>query len=501
MGLEPMERLSDRALPSLPPSVRRPAYDRAALAIGLAHIGVGAFHRCHQEEFTDDMLEARFGPWGVVGVNLRPPRIGETLARQDGLYSRTLRDGARSETRVIGALRRIIEVDRALNAEAAVSALADPAIAAATITATEKGYCLTPATGELDRANPDIAADLTGDFPPRTLLGLIALALERRRETGGAGLTLVSCDNIPSNGDRLRAGLSAFAAARSPALVEWIGRHVAFPCTMVDRIAPATAAADIETASATLGFRDEAAVIGEPFRQWVIEDRFAAERPPWDLAGAEFVADAKPYEIIKMRLLNGAQSTLSHLGALARHTFSHQAANDPVLSAFVETMLTRETSPTVPVVASMAPAPYIASAMQRIRNPAIAHRCHQIGTDGSQKIGQRLLDPLRERLAAGESADFLIVAVAAWIAYGLAGARRFGARWAPSDPWAETIIAIGDKGADFEDIARSVLALKPIFGGDLERDDLAQAIAGALAGLLEGEPRAWLQRRLDRAQA
>jgi fructuronate reductase len=494
-----MERLRPSALSSLPSSVRRPTYDRDALTVGLAHIGVGAFHRCHQEDFTDDMLEARFGPWGVVGINLFPPRVGERLKPQDGLYSRTLREGPRAETRVIGALKRVIEVDGAGNAEAAVATLADPLIKAATITATEKGYCLTPATGALDRANPDIDSDLRGGFPPRTLLGLIALALDRRREAGGAGLTLLSCDNIPSNGERLRTGLIAFAAARSPVLADWIERRVAFPSSMVDRIVPATVAADLDTAAATLGLRDEAAVVGEPFRQWVIEDRFAGERPPWDLAGAEFVANAKPYETIKMRLLNGAQSTFAHLGALAGHDFSHQAADDPVLSAFVQAMLRRETAPTVPRVASMEPERYIASAMHRVRNTAIEHRCHQIGTDGSQKIGQRLLDPLRERLAAGQRADLLTLSVAAWIAYVLSGAKRFGARWAPSDPFAERILAIGDAAANLEDTAASVLALKPIFGEDLQRADLAEALGEALAGLLEGEPRAYLQRRMNHA--
>ena len=197
------------------------------------------------------------------------------------------------------------------------------------MTVTEKGYCLTPSTGALDFDNPALRADLEGGFPPRTLLGLLALALERRRQMGGKPLTLISCDNIPSNGARLGAAMLEFAALRSAELARWITDRVTFPSTMVDRIVPATTPDDIDEIASALGLRDPAAVVGEPFRQWVIEDKFAGERPPLDLAGAEFVADAKPYEQIKMRVLNAAQSTLAHQGALVGHDFTYQAAADP----------------------------------------------------------------------------------------------------------------------------------------------------------------------------
>ena len=428
MGLTAaMERLAARALASLPPDVRRPAYDRDALAVGWAHIGVGAFHRCHQAEFADDMLEAKFGPWGIVGVNLFPPRLADLIGPQDGLYSRTLRQGARAETRVIGALKRLIDVEDKRSAEAAVAALAAASVEVVTMTVTEKGYCLTPATGALDRDHPALRADLAGSDPPRTLLGLLARALEERRRTSGAPVTLVSCDNIPSNGGRLENGLVAFAGERSAELARWVEASVAFPSTMVDRIVPAATMEDIDAASARLGAHDDAAVVGEPFRQWVVEDRFAGRRPPWDLAGAQFAPDAKPYEKIKMRALNAAQSTLSHQGALVGHEFSFEAAADPILSALARRMLERETASTLPTVPGMEAAGYIQTSLKRIGNAAIRHRCHQIGTDGSQKIVQRLLDPLRERLAAGLSADLLILSVASWMAYCLKGSRRFGA--------------------------------------------------------------------------
>ena len=193
-----------------------------------------------------------------------------------------------------------------------------------------------------------------------------------------------------------------------------------------------------------------------------------------------------------MRVLNAAQSTLAHQGALVGHEFTYQAAADPVLAALTRRMLERETSTTLPKLAGMEVAPYIDQSMARIRNAAIRHRCHQIGTDGSQKIVQRLIDPLRERLAAGQPAGLLTLAVASWIAYGLSGARRFGARWTPSDPYAETVIAIGEKSSDWSELAKAVLAIAPIFGADMARPQLIEPIARHLRGLLGGDARAYL---------
>ena len=492
-----MRRLCSSHLPELPASVRQPQYDRESLKIGMAHIGVGAFHRCHQAEFIDDMLDARFGRWGALGINLTAPCLADLLVPQDCLYSRTLRQNARAETRIIGALRQVIDVTDKASADAAIAALGGPEISVATITVTEKGYCLTPSTGALDLDNPALRADLEGGSPPRTLLGLLALALDRRRRTAKAPLTLISCDNVPSNGARLGAAMLKFAALRSAELTRFIEDRVTFPSTMVDRIVPATAPEDVDKVSAALGARDPAAVVGEPFRQWVIEGKFAGERPPLDLAGVQFVTDAKPYEQIKMRVLNAAQSTLAHQGALVGHAFTYEAAADPVLAALSRRMLKQETASTLPKLAGMEVVPYIDQSMERVRNTAIRHQCHQIGTDGSQKIVQRLVDPLRERLAAGQPAGLLTLAVASWMAYCLSGARRFGARWTPSDPYAETVIAIGERNADWREVAKAVLAITSIFGRDMARPQLIDPIARDLHGLLDGDARAYLAERLS----
>jgi fructuronate reductase len=492
-----MTRLSGNTLSLLPASVRRPAYARERLTIGHAHIGFGAFHRCHQLDYVDDMLEARFGPWGVIGINMRPPRARPQLAPQDFLYTRSLREGERGQTRVIGCVRDVIETDSAEAANAAVAALASASVQLVTLTITEKGYGLTPASGALDVDNADVAADLAGAWPPRTALGLLARALEARARDARP-VTLLSCDNIPANGRRLRAGLMGLIEATRPALLDWVEANVAFPGAMVDRIVPAARDEDVDALATTLGLRDEAAVFGEPFRQWVIEDRFAGARPPLDLAGVQFVADAEPYEQIKMRVLNAAQSTLSHWGALVGHEFSWQAATDGVLSGLVERMLARETLPTLPVVADMATGAYLATSLARIRNSAIRHRCHQIGTDGSQKIVQRLLQPMRARRALGLPTADLECAVAGWIAYVAAGARRYGGRWKPDDPLGSLVIARAESAAGFAELARAVLGLSQIFGDDLADAGLAARVGAHLEGLLGPDPHGHLRRTLAR---
>lgn len=475
-----MERLSQATLSKLSPSIRQPAYDRTKLEIGMAHLGVGAFHRCHQAEFTDDMLERHFGPWGVVGINLRPPSLIDSLGPQDGLYTRTLRVGDAAELRVIGCIKEVIDAER--DTEAAIAALARPTISVVTMTITEKGYCHIPSTGEIDWSHPDIVADLRGDAPPRSAPGLIAAALTRRT----APITLISCDNIPANGKILETVVRAFASRSSPDLLPWIDRNVRFPSTMVDRIVPATMQQDLDFAASTVVFLDRGAVVGEPFRQWVIEDSFTGHRPPWDLAGAEFVADVHAHELIKMRLLNAAQSAFSYFGAIKGLEYTYQSARDPQMAGIVRRMLVEESSSTVPLVPGMEPGPYIEQVFERVSNPAIRHTNHQVATDGSQKIVQRLLNPIRDRIAAGQSYDTLTLAVAAWMAYLLAAAPAFGSRWTASDPWASRVAEIGEANAhDIDAIVAAIVGLTPIFGNDLNTAPFRAVLAHHLRETLQ----------------
>jgi fructuronate reductase len=486
-------RLAAALLDRLPARVERPGYDRRRLGIGMAHVGVGAFHRCHQAEFTDDMLARRPGRWGVVGINIRPPRLAPMLGAQAGLYTRLLRTGSGSDARVIGCLLSVIDAQD--DPEPALVALAAPEVEVVTVTVTEKGYCHRPSDGCLDPAHPDVVHDLAHPTAPRSLPGLLVGALERRMVLGKP-LTVLSCDNLPANGRILAGVVAAMAAARAARLADWIAAHAAFPSTMVDRIVPATTPADAARVEAEHGYRDTAVVGGEPFRQWVIEDRFAGRRPPWDLAGAAFVADVTPFERLKMRVLNAAQTTLSCLGVLVGHRNTSDAAADPLLAGFVRAMLVEESLPTLGPTPGVDPHRYVEQSLARLRNPTIRHHCHQIATDGSRKIVQRLVTPAAERLARGAPIDRLAVAIAAAIAYLVRAAPRFGAAWPADDPEAGRVAALAARiGRDPAALAAGVLGIDTIFAPHLAgRPDFRDPIAAALAGLLSDDPLAPVRR-------
>ncbi|MDX8518230.1 mannitol dehydrogenase family protein [Mesorhizobium dulcispinae] len=486
-------RLGPALLGRLPSEISKPAYDRAALKPGIAHIGVGAFHRCHQAEYTDDLLAKDFDRWGLVGINIRPPLLAETLGRQGGLYTRLIRQNDEVEARVVGSIVRV--VDSQESAAPALEVLSSPEIEMVTMTVTEKGYCHIPSNGALDLGHPDIVHDLANPQAPRSVPGMLARALELRMASHGRLVTLLSCDNIPANGTILGCVVRTFAERRGGGLAAWIDANVAFPSAMVDRIAPATTEADIDTLEGRFGYRDSAVVVGERFRQWVIENRFAGRVPRWDLVGATFVDDVTPFEHLKMRVLNGAQTTLSYLGVLGGFEHTSDAMDDPVLATFVRRMLSEETLPTLMPVPGISPPAYLEQSLSRLANTAIRHRNHQIATDGSQKIVQRLLNPIRDRLAKGESIALLSVPIAGWMAYLVKASARFGRAWRVSDPFAERIAAIADRiGSDSKALADAILAIDAIFDPSLAASDMFRAnVAAGLDGLLSDDPMAFVR--------
>ncbi|TGV55471.1 mannitol dehydrogenase family protein [bacterium M00.F.Ca.ET.141.01.1.1] len=492
-----IETLGPGLLERLPAAVQKPTYDRASLSPGMAHLGVGAFHRCHQAEYTDDLLSLKFDRWGIVGINIRPPALADTLGRQGGLYTRLIRENDHVEARIIGSIVKV--VDSQDSAAPALAVLASPDIELVTMTVTEKGYCHIPSTGALDLGHPDIVHDLANPEAPRSLPGILALALEQRRATHGLKLTLLSCDNIPTNGVILENVVRSFAERRGNGLADWIAANAAFPSTMVDRIAPAVSPDDLDSVEQWFGYRDGAVAVGEPFRQWVIEQKFAGRMPRWDLAGATFVDDVTPFEHLKMRVLNGAQTTLATLGVLAglEHTFD--AIADPLLSVFVRSMLVEETLPTLTPVPGMEPLAYVEQSLGRLKNTAIRHRNHQIATDGSQKIVQRLLNPIRDRLSRGAGIGLLSVPVAGWMAYLILASARFGKRWPVSDPYAGRIAAIADEsGRDAPALASAILAIDTIFDPGLAADEtFRKTVSSALGELLSDDPMAAVRHSLE----
>ena len=406
-----LPRLTVATSARLPRSVLRPSYSLAQRS-GIVHLGVGAFHRAHQAVYTDDAMAAGARDWSITGVSLRATQVRDQLEPQGGLYTVTESGNCGQQIRLIGAIRHMLVAPE--NPHAVIEALAAAATHIVSLTITEKGYHRQPDLS-LDWAATPVALDLEGGA--HSLYGLLAHACALRRARGLPGVTLLSCDNLADNGPQLERLLLQFLARRDPDTAAWVRRECTCPATMVDRIVPATTPADLKWLDGQLGVHDAAAVMTEPFRQWVIEDRFAGPRPPWEAGGAQWVSEVGPYETAKLRMLNGAHSALAYIGLARGHELVSQAIADPTLATLINVLMREEAA------RSFAPAPgqdlaaYADQLLARFANQARPHRLRQIAMDGSQKIPQRWLDTLRIAQSQGWRCDALLQALGAWIAY------------------------------------------------------------------------------------
>ena len=475
------KRLNDATLADLPSGIERPRYDRSAVTTGIVHLGVGAFHRAHQAVYTDDIL-ARDPRWGIVAASLRSPDTYDALDPQGGLYAVSVRSREGEALRVIGAIRRVIVAPRAV--DDLLDALADPRTRIVTLTVTEKGYCHDPATGALNEKHPDVVHDLAYLRAPKSAPGFIVEALRRRRAAGVPPFTVLTCDNLPSNGRTVKRVLTRFAELVDPDFGRFVAEEVSCPSTMVDRIVPATGDDDRERIAGALGVADAWPVVTEPFTQWVIEDRFPQGRPAWEEAGAEFVTDVEPYEHMKLRLLNGSHSTLAYLGYLSGYETVADTMADPAFVRLVEGLMDEEVTPTLHMPPGADLASYKRALVERFKNPALRHRTWQIAMDGSQKLPQRLLGTARDRLREGGSVDRLALGVAAWMRY-VTGSDENGAPIDVRDPMAARLREIADRaGGSSERLAGGLFGVREIFGDDLPGDPrFTGAVTAALAQL------------------
>jgi fructuronate reductase len=455
------DRLSLQALARIPDSVRKPAYPIAGIAPGIVHLGAGAFHRAHQAVYTDDVLNAAGGDWGITAVSMRRPDVAAGLRRQDGLYAIAEYDEAGQPSwRVIGAIREALVLTEAPADVAAAIGRAGTQVV--TLTVTEKAYHRAAAAAGLDLGQADVKADLAAAHPCRTAVGALVAGLQRRRETGAGPLSVVCCDNLSHNGPVLRRLCGDFADAWRPGLAAWMDGHVSFPSTMVDRITPA-ATDDLRAAAReALGCIDQLPVGCEAFSQWVIEDDFAGPRPPWDLGGAQFVSEVEPFEVMKLRLLNASHSALAYLGLLAGKQYVAEAATVSEFRCFLLATMARELAPTVKGIPAAELRDYQSALLRRFSCPRPAHRLAQIAEDGSQKIPIRVLAPLREQLAADGPMDGLVLIVAAWLAF-VERIARGGLPGPLKDPLADRLLrtSAAPRASD------RALALGEVFGADL----------------------------------
>ena len=479
-----MKRLSSATLAELPETLTRPGFVPAEHAAGIVHLGIGAFHRAHQAVYTDDVLAHSGGDWRIVGVSLRSQAVADQLNPQDGLYTVNVKDETGSAYRVVGAVERVMYAPR--DPEAVIGLMADPRTRIVSLTVTEKGYCHDPASGALNFSHPAIVADLENPERPESALGYLVEALSRRRSTALQPFTVLCCDNLPGNGPLVRGLVLELAARRDETLAAWIAEEAAFPATMIDRIVPATTDADREAAAAALGFDDCGLVVTEPFTQWVIEDWFCNTRPSWEDAGAQIVSEVEPFELAKLRLLNGSHSTIAYLGYLGGYDYVHQAMRDPAYRELVRYLMRIEIAPTLTPPEGFDLDRYQQDLMNRFSNPALNHRTYQIAMDGSQKLPQRLLGTVRDRLSADKGFAGLALAVAAWIRY-VRGVDEHGARIVVQDPLGEVLAALTRELESSPDVVvRQVLGFAEVFDNDLvEHESFVAEVTEAMHRLIK----------------
>lgn len=414
-------------------TVTQPAYDRTRLAPGIVHIGLGNFHRAHQAVYLDDLFAMGEGQdWAILGAGVREgdARMREQLMAQDWLSTVIELDPSGPRARRIGSMVGFVEV-RPDNS-ALIAAMSDPAIRIVSLTVTEGGYFVDPATGRFDPAAPEMVADARQPDSPATAFGAILAALRARRAEGVMPFTVMSCDNLPGNGHVTRDAVAGLAALFDAELADWVQRNVAFPNGMVDRITPATGPRE-RALAASFGLDDPVPVTCEPFRQWVLEDNFPTGRPALEKVGVTFTPHVHAFETMKIRILNGGHAIIAYPGGLLDIELVHEAMAHPLIAAFLEKVEREEILPIVPPVPDTDLGSYLDLIRNRFANPEIADTVRRLCLDGSNRQPKFIIPSLRDNREAGRLPEGLILASALWCRY-CAGTSDSGREIAPNDP-------------------------------------------------------------------
>lgn len=471
-------KLSLATLPGLPAAVAAPRYARADLRPGIVHIGCGNFHRAHMAVYLDDLFNLGRGhDWAIIGAGVRPEdgAMRDRLAAQDWLT--TVIELGQPELnqgpRVTGAMIDFLPVTP--GHAALIERMSRPDIRIVSLTVTEGGYFTDPRTGTFSPDHPDIRADAAQPGSPRTVFGAILAALRNRRAAGLAPFTVMSCDNLPHNGHVTRDAVVGLAALIQPTLAEWVREAVAFPNSMVDRITPATGPAEIAMARA-LGIEDAAPVTCEPFRQWVVEDDFPQGRPALEEVGVTFTPDVALFEAMKIRMLNGGHAIIAYPAGLRGIEFAHEAMADPQIAAFLQAVEQREIMPTLPAVPGQPPQDYLRLLSARFANAQVRDTIRRLCLDGSNRQPKFIVPTLRDRLAAGQPADGLILLSALWCRY-CHGQAEDGTEIAPNDPnWP----ALAARAREARERPEAWLEMADVYGELGQHPALRAAFATAL---------------------
>ncbi|MGP1397287.1 MAG: mannitol dehydrogenase family protein [Inquilinaceae bacterium] len=488
-------RLSLATLGDLPAAVARPSYDRAALTPGIVHIGVGNFHRAHQAVYLDRLFEAgEDHDWAIVGAGVRPAdgNVRERLAGQDWLTTVVELDPEGLSARVTGAMIDMLPVDAGL----LVRRLCDPAIRIVSLTITEGGYFIDATNGDFQRDHPDIVHDAAHPDAPKTVFGILLAALRLRFDAGQAPFTVMSCDNLPENGDITRRAVLGLASLATPQLAARVASEVAFPNGMVDCITPATGERERRRVAEEFGIEDAAPVMCEPFRQWVLQDRFPHGRPALEKVGVRFVDDVTPYELMKLRILNGGHATIAYPSALLGYRYGHQAMADPDIRGWLMHLGRSEIIPVLPPIAEVDLDNYLGTCARRFSNSAVADTIGRLCFDGSNRQPKFILPTVRDALDKGLPCDGLALEVAFWCRYCAASAET-GSGIVLEDERADQLAATA---LDARTDPILFLNIRDVFGDLSGQPRFADAFAIHLRDLWANGPRAVLQRVLSASQ-
>lgn len=460
-------KLNQQNLNRLAAEVQLPAYRLSDTRQGIAHIGVGGFHRAHQAYYTDALMNRGEAlDWAICGVGLRAEdrRARDDLKEQDYLFTLfELGDSDDTEVRVIGAIRDMLLAED--GAQALIDKLADPQIRIVSLTITEGGYCIDDSNGEFMAHLPQIQHDLAHPETPKTVFGFLCAALEKRRAAGIPAFTVMSCDNLPHNGAVTRKALLAFATLRNSDLRSWIDANVSFPNAMVDRITPMTSTAHRLQLADKHAVDDAWPVVCEPFVQWVLEDKFVNGRPAWEKVGVQFTDDVSPYEEMKIKLLNGSHLALTYLGFLKGYRFVHETMNDPLFVHYMRAYMDLDVTPQLASVPGIDLSDYKDTLVARFSNQAIADQLERVCSDGSSKFPKFTIPTINRLIADGCETRRAALVVAAWALY-LKGVDENGDTYIIPDPRAAFCQAlVAEDGL----ITERLLGVEEIFGAAIPK--------------------------------
>jgi mannitol 2-dehydrogenase len=471
--------LSAKALPEVARTVSVPKYRRGSLSAGIVHFGVGNFHRAHQAVYLDSLFNLGLDhDWALIGAGVRPndEEMRRKLLGQDYLTTVVEQEAERTAARVTGAMIDFLPVG---DLAAISETLANPRVRIVSLTVTEGGYYIDPASQRFDASHPDIVADSVNPEAPKTVFGLILLGLQLRKERGVPPFTVMSCDNIPGNGHVTQNAVAGLAALINPELAAWVREAVAFPNGMVDRITPATGPREREALAREFGIVDAWPVFCEEFKQWVLEDHFPAGRPALERVGVQFVPDVAPFEHMKIRILNGGHATIAYPAGLLDIHFVHEAMAHPLIRGLLEKVEREEIIPIVPPVPDTDLGEYYALIERRFSNPKIGDTVQRLCLDGSNRQPKFILPSAADRLARGESVTGLALVSALWARY-CYGESEGGKAIPPNDPGWDRLTALA-KEARAE--PQAWLSMGDIFGPLATDARYVAAFTGALSSL------------------